>query len=116
MLVVHTDTVIGVDFSSDGKTFASGGDNRTVRLWEVSDPNAVHQTASLTEDGDRVYGVTFAPDGHTLAGAVRDGIVRLWETGPERAAERSCAAVCPRITAAEWEQRLPGLDYRPPCP
>ncbi len=116
VLSVHTDTVIAVDFSSDRKTFATGGYDRTVRLWDVSDPNAVHQTASLTEDGDRVYGVAFAPDGHTLVGAVWNGVVRLWETGPERAAERICAAVYPRITETDWEQRLPGLDYRPPCP
>ncbi|MEV6908917.1 helix-turn-helix domain-containing protein [Amycolatopsis sp. NPDC051071] len=116
LLTGHTDNVSSVAFSGDGTTFATGSYDRSVRLWDVSDPEAVRESASLTEDRDRVYAVAFAPDGHTLAGAVADGIVRLWETGPERAAERICAAVHPRITAAEWEQRLPGLDYRPPCP
>lgn len=116
VLAGHTDNIISVAFSGDGKTFATGSYDRSVRLWDVSDPAAVRESASLTEDRDRVYAVAFAPDGHTLAGAVADGIVRLWETGPERAAERICAAVHPRITAAEWEQRLPGLDYQPPCP
>ncbi len=116
LLAGHTDNIIAVAFSGDGKTFATGSYDRSVRLWDVSDPAAIRESASLTEDRDRVYAVAFAPDGHTLAGAVADGTVRLWETGPERAAERICAAVHPRITAAEWEQRLPGLDYRPPCP
>ncbi len=116
LLTGHTDNIVSVAFNGDGKTFATGSYDRSVRLWDVSDPEAVRESASLIEDRDRVYAVAFAPDGHTLAGAVADGIVRLWETGPERAAERICAAVHPRITAPEWEQRLPGLDYRPPCP
>ncbi len=116
LLTGHTDNVISVAFSGDGKTFATGSYDRSVRLWDVSDPGAVRETATLTDDVDRVNAVAFAPDGHTLAGSVADGSVRLWEASPERAAERICATVYPRITAAEWEQHLAGLEYRPPCP
>ncbi|MFD5245607.1 hypothetical protein ACFWIW_13730 [Amycolatopsis sp. NPDC058340] len=116
LLTGHTDNVISVAFSGDRKTFSTGSYDRSVRLWDVSDPGSVRESANLTDDVDRVNAVAFAPDGHTLAGSVADGSVRLWETSPERAAERICATVYPRITADEWEQHLPGLDYAPPCP
>ncbi|MEV7097102.1 hypothetical protein AB0M80_30040 [Amycolatopsis sp. NPDC051045] len=109
----HTDTVMSVSFSGDGRRLASGSYDRTIRLWDVATATPY---AVLPEQRDRVYAVQYAPDGHTLAGAGADGTVRLWETDPDRAAERICAAVSPRITEAEWAESLPDLDYTPPCP
>ncbi len=109
----HTDIVMSVSFSGDGRTLASGSYDRTIRLWEVA---GAAPYAVLPEQRDRVYAVQYAPDGHTLAGAVADGTVRLWEADPDRAAERICRAVSPRITEAEWAASLPDLDYAPPCP
>jgi WD40 repeat protein len=74
--------VTSVAYSPDGKLLASGGNDRTVRLWEVPTGKEVQR---LEGHGDRVGSVVFAPDGKSLASASNDGTVRIWDvaTGNE---------------------------------
>jgi WD40 repeat protein len=64
-----------VAFAPDGRTLASGGDDRLVSLW---DPAAGQQRAALEWHLDSVCSVAFAPDGQTLATASFDGTAKLW--------------------------------------
>ena len=78
-LTGHTSAVDSVAFSPDGHTLASGSADRTVRLWNVTDP--AHPTPlgpPLTGHTDAVFAVAFSPDGHTLASGSADQTVRLW--------------------------------------
>jgi WD40 repeat protein len=67
--------VRSLSFSPDGAWVASGGVDRTVRLWNVGSGAA---GASWTAHTDSVSAVTFAPDGRVVSAGGRDRAVRWW--------------------------------------
>ncbi len=64
-------------FSSDGHWLASGGDDRTIRIWGRGQESS-RQT--LTGHAARVQSLEFAPQGGLLASASFDGTVKLWQS------------------------------------
>ncbi|MDJ0595674.1 MAG: caspase family protein [Pleurocapsa sp. MO_226.B13] len=77
LLKGHEDQVYSVAISPDGQTIASGGKDRTVRLWDKRG-NPIGQP--FREHEDSVNSVAFSPDGEIIASASSDGKVRLWDT------------------------------------
>jgi WD40 repeat protein/uncharacterized caspase-like protein len=78
----HSDSVLSVAFSPDGKTVASGSTDTTVRFIDPLNANA--KGAPLTGHSSPVSAVRFSPDGEMLATAGSGGDerqVRLWNVG-----------------------------------
>ena len=66
-----------IAFSPDGKTFATGHADGTVRLWRAADGQPLQV---LEGHQDSVNAIAFSPDGQTLTSGSFDQTVRLWRT------------------------------------
>ncbi|MCE2401673.1 WD40 repeat domain-containing protein [Candidatus Poribacteria bacterium] len=63
-------------FSSDGKTVASGHDDNTVRLWDITTRTEI---ATLKGHNQRINKLVFSPDGTVLASGSADKTILLWD-------------------------------------
>ncbi|CAG8363197.1 unnamed protein product [Penicillium salamii] len=71
----HSDWVMAIAFSSDGKMLASASYDTTVRLWNAA--TGAHQQ-TLVGHRRSVRAVAFSPDSNMLASASSDNTIRLW--------------------------------------
>jgi WD40 repeat protein len=72
----HTASITSVVYSPDGKLFASGSEDQTIRLWDTQSQESLHVLEGHT---DTVSSVAFRPDGEELASGSYDGTVQFWE-------------------------------------
>lgn len=90
-LIAHKDKVQSVTFSPDGKILASGSEDNTVKLWEISNnidtQKEEKQKIKLGKEigaenigsDKKIVSVAFSPDGQILATGNWDNRITLWD-------------------------------------
>jgi len=73
----HTNGIVSVAFSPDGKILASGGWDSDIIIWDVITKRPLCQP--LTGHTDAVMSLAFSPDSKTLVSGSRDKTIILWD-------------------------------------
>jgi WD40 repeat protein len=76
MFCGHDHSVESVAWCPDGKTIASGGTDKTVRIWE----RATGECFLVLQHPDVVNQVGWSPDGRLLACGSDDAVISLWDS------------------------------------
>jgi hypothetical protein len=79
-LLDSDDEVQCLAVSADGKKLASGGCDRVVNVWDLSEGyDKAKLEQSIENHADWVFGVAFSPDGKRLLTASRDKTAKVWD-------------------------------------
>ncbi|EDO31555.1 predicted protein, partial [Nematostella vectensis] len=104
----HTEAVISVAFSPDGRYLASGSGDTTVRFWDVTT-----ETPHFTCKGHMhwILHIAWSPDGKKLASGCKNGEIRIWDPATGKQMGKTLKGHLKWITWLSWEP----LHRNPDC-
>lgn len=87
----HTDGVKSIVYSPNEKYIATGGYDKTIRIWDVETGKEIRKFCGHTSS---VMSISYTPDGKYIISGSGDGTIRIWnvEKGKEikKITENSC--------------------------
>jgi WD40 repeat protein len=75
-LTGHSDWVMALAITPDGKTLISGSADDSIKLWNLPDGTLLK---TLTKHSNSVMALAITPDGETLISGGNDKTIRLWK-------------------------------------
>jgi len=112
-LAGHNSVVVAASVSPDGRTLATGSFDGAVLLYDARSKKPIG--APLPAVANRVVAPVFSPDGAYLYAFTNAGRQYRWDVRPSSWERRACAIAGRTLTKAEWNDALPGREYRPAC-
>jgi ribosome assembly protein 4 len=98
----HTESILAVQFSHDGRKLATGAGDATARIWDLDT-----ETPQFTLTGHKnwVLVVAWSPDSKTLATAGMDAVILLWdpETGKAKGSKKGLRGHSKWVSSLAWE-------------
>ena len=73
----HTSSLNSACFSPDGQQIASGGADRTIKIWDATTGKEIR---TLRGHEGVVRCVSFSPDGTQILSGSKDGTIKIWDT------------------------------------
>lgn len=105
----HSEAVISISFSPDGKHLASGSGDTTVRFWDI-----LTQSPNFTCKGHNnwVLCIAWSPDSMKLASACKDGKIIIWDPKTGKQMGKTFIGHKQWITSLSWEPYHKNLECR----
>jgi len=99
----HTEAILSVAFSPDGKNLVSGSGDTTVRIWDI-----LTETPLFTCEGHKhwVLFVSFSPDCSKIASGSMDNNIYLWDTYTGKQIGKPLKGHKNFITCISWEPMM----------
>ena len=110
----HREYVVRVDWTPDGRTFATSGTEGRVILW--SGDTGEPLTSLRPGQPGSATSLEFLSDGHTLQIATEHGEVYRWDTRLSHWIDFACRAAGRNLTEEEWADAFDQEPYRKTCP
>jgi ribosome assembly protein 4 len=104
----HSEAVIAVQFSPDGRSLASGSGDTTVRLWDIFTETPLHTCKAHKH---WILCIAWSPDGKRLASGCKNGQVCVWEAETGRQVGHTLSGHKQWITSLAWQP----LHLDPSC-
>jgi hypothetical protein len=81
----HSEKILCLAFSPDGRLAVSGSEDRTLRLWDVTTGK---ELGRLEGHRDAVTAAAFSADGRTVLSGGKDRTLRLWDVATDKELRR----------------------------
>ncbi len=75
-LTGHTNYVLSVAFSPDGRRIVSGSFDDTIKVWDAT---TGQESLTLKGHTNYVWGAAFSPDGRRIVSGSKDNTIKVWD-------------------------------------